>query len=159
MRQPRVDENLRQASSTLIRLSAVVTVECYDLDITPWHYRFLQLAADEPRRASKLAEILGVRRPVVSKVVASLEARGWVTRTTSSDDRRGVEIAATAAGRRILAKAEARITAVMSELLGVELAGAFVDAMRGAQQGMDVMHEQVMASQPGSRFMEKQPIG
>jgi DNA-binding MarR family transcriptional regulator len=57
----------------------------------------------EPRR---LASVLGVSKPAVVSAVNTLEARGYVRRVKSVDDRRLVTVELTPAGRRLVEKAQ-----------------------------------------------------
>ena len=60
-------------------------------------------------RLSTLAEELGISRPAVTALVASLEARGWVRRAPTSADRRGVVV-------RLTRRTHARMAALDREL-------------------------------------------
>ena len=66
-------------------------------------HRALVCIGNEPGlTASKLAAVLGMRRPAVSQVLKSLTMRGWIERRRSDADQRAVQIHPTAAGRHIL---------------------------------------------------------
>jgi DNA-binding MarR family transcriptional regulator len=56
-----------------------------------------------------LAERLDVGADVASKLVSSLEERGYARRNRSSDDRRAINVAATAAAQRRLAEIDVRV--------------------------------------------------
>lgn len=52
--------------------------------------------------ASRLALLLGMRRPAVSQTLRSLTLRGWIERRRSDLDQRAIQIHPTAAGRQVL---------------------------------------------------------
>lgn len=56
-------------------------------------------SAARPLRMSELAERVLISRPSTTRLVDRLVERGWVGRSTVSDDRRVVEVALTAVGR------------------------------------------------------------
>jgi DNA-binding MarR family transcriptional regulator len=64
-----------------------------------------QIAADGPLTVAQLGRRLHVRANTISMTVAKLVDGGLATRSVSSDDRRRVAIAITAAGRRLLRRA------------------------------------------------------
>jgi DNA-binding MarR family transcriptional regulator len=66
-------------------------------------HRALVCIGNEPGlTASKLAAILGMQRPAVSRVLKSLVARGWIERRRSEDDQRAVRVHPTSAGKQLL---------------------------------------------------------
>ncbi|HEY2834569.1 MAG TPA: MarR family transcriptional regulator [Sporichthyaceae bacterium] len=67
-------------------------------------------------RCVQLAEQLGVTAPTVTRMLTGLEKQGMVERARTVDDRRGVSIRLTAAGREALLAKEAVITAKRQEL-------------------------------------------
>ena len=62
-----------------------------------------------PILQSKLRYVVGVCRPVVTRMLKALVELGWVTRTRCSFDRRTYSIALTEKGRGLLASADYRI--------------------------------------------------
>ncbi len=70
-----------------------------------------------PLSLSALAEAEQVRPPTMSRIVDALVQAGLVTRETDPDDRRGVRIAATAAGRMLLEEGRARRVGALAERL------------------------------------------
>jgi DNA-binding MarR family transcriptional regulator len=62
--------------------------------------------AGKGMRQSLLRRRLGVSRPTVSRMLASLEELGLVTRKPDENDRRQVFVALTLAGRRLLRRAK-----------------------------------------------------
>lgn len=101
----RLNRSLRRESTTPLgygALAALATVE-----------------ADGPLRLSELADSEGVARPAVSRIVAALEERGYVSREVDPADRRAALIACTGDGRRLLA----RLRTGRAQVLGRRLAG------------------------------------
>ena len=78
----------------------------------------LRAIADGPLAAADLARRAGVSGAAVSQLVAELERDGLVERTPASDDRRRLDLALTARGRRTLASAQASLGERIGELLG-----------------------------------------
>jgi DNA-binding MarR family transcriptional regulator len=70
-----------------------------------------------PQRVSRLAEIEQVSPPAVTKTVTALEAAGLVSRERSTEDRRVVRVAATAAGRQVLEQGRAARVRMIAQLL------------------------------------------
>lgn len=67
-----------------------------------------------------LAAAEQVRAPTMSRVVTELEAEGLATKTVDSGDRRSVQIAATAKGRKLLlAGRERRLRVLAAEIEGL----------------------------------------
>lgn len=78
----------------------------------------LQRLADRPALSlSALADATLTDRSSVAHVVERLEQEGLVQRERSRDDRRRVEIAATAAGRRLIARGPESPTALLMRAL------------------------------------------
>jgi DNA-binding MarR family transcriptional regulator len=66
-------------------------------------HRALVTIGQEPGvSASRLARLLGLRRPAMSQTLKSLAARGWIERRRDDTDQRMVHVHPTAAGRDIL---------------------------------------------------------
>jgi DNA-binding MarR family transcriptional regulator len=75
------------------------------------HQALIQLFGSPGRtlQMKDLAERLDVGADVASKLVSSLEERGYARRNRSSDDRRAINVAATAAAQRRLAEIDVRV--------------------------------------------------
>jgi DNA-binding MarR family transcriptional regulator len=75
---------------------------------------------------SEVSALLEVSPPTASQLLGTMEARGWISRTLSPDDRRRHDIALTPAGQAVVAQAEARRRArferVVAALDGTERA-------------------------------------
>ncbi|WP_129793769.1 MarR family winged helix-turn-helix transcriptional regulator [Sphingosinicella sp. CPCC 101087] len=88
------------------------------LNITPTQFGALTVvSALEPIDQISLARALGLDRSTTGLVVANLESRGLITRTTDPGDRRRRVLATTAEGRDMLQ----RITVVAREVQDVTL--------------------------------------
>lgn len=61
-----------------------------------------------------LAAAEQVRAPTMSRLVVELEADGFVRKRADADDRRGVRIEATAAGRKVMEEGRARRLATLT---------------------------------------------
>lgn len=80
-------------------------------------YRVLSLVASSPERAARLAQRAAVSRPTLTAALDGLESRGLLRRTDVHDDRRGVLLEMTPAGRAALARAEAAMGARLAGVL------------------------------------------
>jgi DNA-binding MarR family transcriptional regulator len=76
------------------------------------------LDADGPGSQQDLAFLLGKAPGVVVAAVDTLEERGLVARTRDPDDRRRTRVTLTAAGRKVLARADKLAEAAVAEVLG-----------------------------------------
>lgn len=93
---------LLTASRALVG-AAVRSVAAAPVDITVAQHRLLVLlAAHGPQSVGQIAEQLGVNPSNASRHCDRLQRLGLVTRNRSADDGRVVQIALTAAGRRLL---------------------------------------------------------
>lgn len=77
----------------------------------------LAVHTDQGCRLQRLVEDVHMSQSALSRLVSRLEAQGLVTRTTCSDDRRGIYAALTDAGRERLAQAQPTQRRVLGELL------------------------------------------
>jgi DNA-binding MarR family transcriptional regulator len=66
------------------------------------HRALVSIGQEPGLPASRLARLLGMRRPAMSQTLKSLAARGWIDRRRDEDDQRLVRVYPTAAGREIL---------------------------------------------------------
>jgi DNA-binding MarR family transcriptional regulator len=92
-----------------------------------------------PLSLSALADAEQVRAPTMSRIVDALVKAGLVTRKTDPHDRRGVRIAATEAGRRLLEEGRARRVGALAE----RLAGLTDAEHRALRRGVAIL-EKVM---------------
>ena len=70
-----------------------------------------------PMPMSRLAAIEGVSAPAITRIVTALETDGLVTRQGMSEDRRRVEVRATAEGRQVMDDGRRRRIEVLAEVL------------------------------------------
>lgn len=71
-----------------------------------------------PQSLASLAKAEGVKPPTMSKLVSELENEGLVEKSSDPEDRRGLVIAATARGRKIMLQGRGRRLALLRERLG-----------------------------------------
>ncbi len=76
------------------------------------------LAADPGLSATELARRMFVHPSTVTGIVKRLATRGAVSRSVDADDRRGVRLAVTGAGRRILARTPPPVQVGLTRALG-----------------------------------------
>jgi DNA-binding MarR family transcriptional regulator len=88
----------------------------------------------------ELAQAEGVQLPTMTQIVDRLERQGWVSRRTSSDDRRRVVVTVTEAGQALYEAAAARRNAFLTQRLE-ELTEAERAALAGALAAMDRLLE------------------
>ena len=79
--------------------------------------RILTLVANDPVRASVLADGAALSRPTLTGVLEGLVTKGLVTRCAVDGDKRGVTLSITAEGRDALDHAVTESTAALAELL------------------------------------------
>lgn len=79
--------------------------------------RILTLVANDPVRASVLADGAALSRPTLTGVLEGLVAKGWITRCAVDGDKRGVTLSITADGRVALDDAVNESTAALAELV------------------------------------------
>lgn len=73
-------------------------------------------AAGESVRAAGLSDELGMKRPLVSRILNALEERGLIVRTIDEKNRRSFEITLTEMGAAAYMKAEAAVSGVVHRL-------------------------------------------
>ena len=94
--------DLRTIYATLRRQSLPTLLR---LDFTMTEYKALVVVeGSEGIGVSGLARELGIRDPAASLLVDQLVRHGYLSRTTDQTDRRRVQLAATARGRKLLAE-------------------------------------------------------
>lgn len=106
---PDLDATADRLHSVAIRLLRSVRVEDEESGLSPARLSALSVVVFAgPLRLGELAETEQVRPPTMSTIVRALEAEGLVERSADPADRRGVLIAATPRGRRLLQTARSR---------------------------------------------------
>jgi DNA-binding MarR family transcriptional regulator len=71
-----------------------------------------------PQNLASLARTEGVKPPTMSKLVAELEEEGFVEKSADLHDRRGLIIAATARGKKVMLQGRDRRLALLKQRLG-----------------------------------------
>jgi long-chain acyl-CoA synthetase len=99
------------------RLGRQVEIALAGVGLTTAQYRTLTQLDEGAEASSSLAAKLAVSRPSVTAVVEGLVERGLVDRWHSDEDRRRVSVNLTESGRRVLAEADAAVSARLAELL------------------------------------------
>src|SRR3954463_8312921 len=112
VRKPRLSWPLEQRPGFLIRRLhqihvALFQMECADFDITPLQYSLLSaLAARGTADQTTLAADIALDRTTTTGALKRLEARKFVERPVSDDDRRARVCRLTPAGAALLEKIE-----------------------------------------------------
>jgi len=95
------------------------------------------LGSDAPASQLELAELCGLLPAQVVPVLDEMESRGLVERTRSESDRRRSVVRVTAAGRKLLIKADALGASIMDTL--------FADVDPEARERLDEMFRVALA--------------
>src|SRR5882672_632812 len=85
--------------------------------IEPAHIGILARLSAGPCSLTELAQAQAVRLPTMSKSIALLVDRGWVSRSTPADNRRQTMVALTAAGRGVFTAMKRDSTRHVARLL------------------------------------------
>jgi DNA-binding MarR family transcriptional regulator len=105
------------ASRALVAVAARSLAELAE-DVTLPQYRVLiELAARGPQRPADLAAQLGVDRSTATRMCDRLVRKRLVHRRRLNDDRRGVRISLTAAGRELVAQVSRRRRAEIARIV------------------------------------------
>ena len=89
---------------------------CYDISVTQC-YALEAVVLDGPLTLNELASRLYLDKSTASRVVDALEKKGYVTRQPNAEDRRALDLAATAEGRDLFTRIDADILAGERTLL------------------------------------------
>ncbi|TDC21000.1 MarR family transcriptional regulator [Streptomyces sp. 8K308] len=119
------------------RLRAVVKAR---LNVS--HDEFLVLClladqADEALRMTRIAELLGRPKTRLTYQIACLQHAGLVSRRSVCGDRRGVEVALTEKGRRLLAEASPDLVDTVRHGLAEAIGPAQCEALRALLPDLD----------------------
>ncbi len=112
----RVGKDPSSQGRAAARLAKHVEVALGQVGLSSPQYRVLILLARGSAAASALAADLVVRPPSVTALVDGLVARGLVDRRSDAGDRRRVSQVLTEEGRRVLAQADAAVSARLEEV-------------------------------------------
>jgi DNA-binding MarR family transcriptional regulator len=125
-----------------------------DIALSLRQYRMLERLTARPHRTGELATVSGVTQPTASAAVASLEARGLVTRRPDPADRRATLIEISNHGSSLLAAAKDRVLqrlAVVTAEMTVEDAEALAALQPILVKGMDRLREELRVQARGRR--------
>jgi DNA-binding MarR family transcriptional regulator len=100
---------------TVIRLAKVVELLLARHGLTVNQYRMLTFADDAPP-LGEVAVRLAMKAPNVTAMIDGLVERGLLVRTRRADDRRRVDLALTASGRRVLQTAARQCNDALEQL-------------------------------------------
>ena len=97
---------------------AIFMEECADHNVTPVQYACLSEIARQPGvDATRLASAVAFDRSTLGNVLERLEAKGWVRRDASPEDRRVKVLHVTAEGEQLLDAIEPGVLATQRRLL------------------------------------------
>jgi MarR family transcriptional regulator, lower aerobic nicotinate degradation pathway regulator len=89
---------------------ALFAAECEALDLTPIQYASLTVIRDIPDLdVTRLSSLIALDKATLAKVIERLEAKGWVFRESSGQDKRIKLLRITPKGRKVLTAAEPRV--------------------------------------------------
>lgn len=98
--------------------TAVLTRIAAEHEVSLTQLRVLAILRDRQVRMSELATYLGLDRSTISGLVDRAERRGLVRRTPSATDGRSVDVALTAAGRRVATRGADEVAVALAPLTG-----------------------------------------
>lgn len=102
----------------------------------PAHFGLLTMLANEARSLTELAHMQGVSLPTISNSVSTLVERGWVKRTSPSNDRRVVLVSVTPEGTATLSRVSKAAESHIADRLRTLDAGE----RRQLQDGLSILH-------------------
>jgi MarR family transcriptional regulator, lower aerobic nicotinate degradation pathway regulator len=89
---------------------ALFVAECEALDLTPIQYASLTVIRDVPDLdVTRLSSLVALDKATLAKVIERLEAKGWIVRESSGQDKRIKLLRITPKGRKVLTAAEPRV--------------------------------------------------
>lgn len=110
-------DGVLSASRALVAVAARSLAQVAD-DVTLAQYRALiEIASRGPLRAADLAAALRVDRSTATRMCDRLLRKGLVSRRRLADDRRGVRISLTPAGRELVAEVTRRRRAEIGQIV------------------------------------------
>ena len=106
----------------------------------PQYLVLLALWQQSPQGVGELGERLGLDSGTLTPLAKRLQALGFITRKRSEQDERNVEIALTAAGKRLRARAEPLPLCIM------QLSGCELPQLESLTRELKVLREQLVAN-------------
>lgn len=113
-------------------------------------YRVLSAIAAGDERASRVAERLGLGRPAISAAVDALCREGLLERSDAPADQRAFDLTLTAAGREALAQVEARMLAVLSDVVARTGRPEVLGALAALGPALESLHRERHARRTAS---------
>ena len=116
-------EQLYQMPGHLIRRAqqistALFTEECGEFDLTSVQYAALMaISANPDVDATRLSALIAFDRSTIGDVLERMEAKGWITRGPSAQDRRVKLLRLSAAGVKLLRQVTPAVRRVQERLL------------------------------------------
>jgi DNA-binding MarR family transcriptional regulator len=115
----------------------VAELACQQTGISLPQYRLLVSITGRPQRASELAAHVGVSRPTLTSLVHGLAQAGCVRRVPVPNDRRGIQLVVTDAGRAAVARAEEALTRRLLELASPDAARVVREVVAAVDAALD----------------------
>lgn len=112
------NQDIRDAMRIFVRLARVAEHQCRESGLSLPQYRALAFVARGTRRAAEIADAAAVSRPAITALVGGLVNVGMLKREDVPGDRRGVHIALTPRGRRVLTSVEDSLVKRFSKIFG-----------------------------------------
>ncbi|CCH28414.1 MarR family transcriptional regulator [Actinosynnema sp. NPDC047251] len=112
------DTRMLDAIRTVIRLARIAQQVCEDGGLTLAQYRALSSAALGHQRAYELARYAAVTRPAISALTSGMVKSGFIRRSGTADDGRGVLFSITDHGREVLDRVEGLLVRRFTDVLG-----------------------------------------
>ncbi len=98
--------------------TALFTEECGAFDLTSVQYAALcAIAANPCIDATRLSALIAFDRSTIGDVLARMEAKGWILRVPSAEDRRIKLVRLSASGAELLREVHPAVRRVQSRLL------------------------------------------
>ena len=98
--------------------TALFSEECAAYDLTSVQYAALCAIASNPQAdATRLSALIAFDRSTIGDVLERMEAKGWIERTLSNQDRRAKLVRLSPAGRRLLRKVTPAVQRVQKRIL------------------------------------------
>lgn len=110
-------------AASLIRRAQQISVAVFleqwaALDLTPVQFAALEAIGAHPGLdATRLCGLTGFDRTTISGVLERMQAKGWIVRKAGADDKRTKSVSLTAAGKKLLARAEPLAVTAQEKLL------------------------------------------
>ena len=143
---PEVIDNLRRISQAISQYSRTA-VKVTELT-GPQLWALKILANTAPIRVSELARQMFLRPATVVGILDRLEAKGLVTRTRSTEDRRAVDIDLSEKGKAVVAKSPEVAQTMLVKGLGALPDEQFRTVVEGMKQMVRILDAEHITPQP-----------